>query len=447
MEPAMIVLFGSTGDLTRRKLIPALYNLHRKGQLHACTPIVAVGRKPFTDGSFFEHLQTDDFLKNADQTELERFLKRIKYLHLDISSTDPASLKDAIEGLERQYSCGKNKLFYLALPPQIFGSIARLVKPLKGDDGWQRVVFEKPFGQDTSSAEELNKTISEVFQEDEVFRIDHYLGKASVQNILSFRFSNALFEKAWRKEDIERVEIVAAESVGVGTRAGYYDKTGAVLDMVQNHLLQLLSLVAMEPPSSLESDDIRDQTVKVIESLRLGSWRRAQYVAGSGKKGYREEDGVAPDSDTETYASLELFVDSPRWQGVPFILTTGKRMQARHAEIKVFFRRNGLYEHAKMNLLTIRLQPDEGIAFRFNARDPETGELDQVDMDFCHPCHFGPNTAEAYEALLAEVIRGSRTLFTRWDWLLASWKFIDGVVEEKPTLESYPAGKDGPEKR
>ena len=445
MDPAMIVIFGSTGDLTKRKLIPALYELRRKGRLHECTPIVCVGRRAFDDGSFVRHLEPERFIEGADEESLQGFLRNVRYLHMDIGSATPRDLKEAIKGIEEEFSCSTSKLFYLAVPPSLFGPITDLIVPLKGEgDGWQRVVFEKPFGHDLDSATKLQSSVSEVFDEEDIFRIDHYLGKALVQSILAFRFSNPLFENSWDRDDIERVEIVASEDLGVETRAGYYDRSGALLDMVQNHLLQVLSLVAMDAPSSLEADAIRDRTAEVVRSLRLDSWVRGQYAAGNGMRGYHEEEGVAADSETETYVSLRLLVDTPRWHDVPFIIRTGKRLKARFAHVKVFFKPSRLFSASSPNVLTLRIQPDEGIAFSFNVKRPEQQGLEEVDMDFCHPCHFGPNTAEAYESLLAEVLKGDHTLFPRWDWLEASWSFIDAINERKPPLKRYPAGSDGP---
>ena len=443
IESSMIIIFGATGDLTKRKLIPALYHLEKRGELPACMPIVCIGRRPYSREEFFGHLEPERFIKDAEDAVLQRLLERVTYHRVDLDTATPASFQRTIEQVESVYGCTKNKLFYLAVAPQLFDPIISLIAPLNQGEGYKRVLLEKPFGHDSASAAALQQSLTKAFAEDQIFRIDHYLGKALVQNIIAFRFSNALFEKGWSGEDIDYIQITAAETVGVETRAGYYDQVGAIRDMVQNHLLQLLSIVAMEPPKSLAAEDVRDETAKVMKKVRLGKVVRGQYGAGKGMHGYREEAGIAPDSSTETYAAFELFVDTPRWENTPFYVRTGKRLGQKYTRIDVVFKRSGLFEASAPNVLSIRVQPDEGISFSMNAKQPTKGFLlEQVLLDYCHPCHFGPNTPEAYESLLHEVLSGEKTLFTRWDWLQHSWSFIDALPQTP--VHGYPAGSDGP---
>ncbi|MBE0583683.1 MAG: glucose-6-phosphate dehydrogenase [Desulfofustis sp.] len=355
----------------------------------------------------------------------------------------------------KNYRCGGNKLFYLALPTAAFGVVADLLKPLIGGCGWQRVVFEKPFGADLASAGRLNDSISAVLREEDIFRVDHYLGKELVQNILFLRFANEIFCCAWNRDAIDNVQITVSETLGVEDRAGYYDHSGAIRDMLQNHLLQLLSFTAMEPPTSNDPDAIRDEAARVVEHLRppeTADVVLGQYGAGRigdrDIRAYCEEDGVPPDSATETYVALRAFVDTPRWQGVPFYLRTGKRLEQRSAEIRIIYKQHrcdGLALPDRANMIVIRIQPDEGIALAFNVRKPGSdNESESVLMDFCHHCHFGPNTPEAYEAIMASAMRGDSLLFTRWDWLRASWRFIDRLRAVAPPVVSYRPGSSGP---
>ena len=346
-------------------------------------------------------------------------------------------------------------LFYLALPTRFFARAAELIKPLLSEPGWKRVVFEKPFGEDLGSAEALNRDIESTLAEEQIFRVDHYLGKELVQNILFLRFANEIFSCSWSCEAIDNIQISVCESLGVEDRSGYYDGAGAVRDMLQNHLLQLLSLVAMEPPLTGDPNAIRDEAAAVLEKLRspqqqdvvLGQYERGA-VDDRDVVGYREEEGVRENSDTETFVALRAYVDTPRWKGVPFYLRTGKRLARRYAEINIVLKRpvlRGLAGQGGPNVISVRIQPDEGIALAINVRKPgSSGSTESVLMDFCHHCHFGPNTPEAYETILASVLRGDPLLFTRWDWLKASWHYIDRLRDVAPKVGQYVAGSDGP---
>jgi len=455
-DSQIIVIFGSTGDLTKRKLIPALYRLLERGRITDQTPILCLGRSDLSDDQFVDHLQIDRFISDGKPALLADFIRAINYRCFDLESGTPTDLQNSIMNVREKYGCSRNLLFYLALPTTVFASVAKLLQPLIAGDGWTRVVFEKPFGEDLASAARLNEDIGSVLEEDQIYRVDHYLGKELVQNILYLRFANEIFSCAWNKNAIDNIQITVSESLGVEERAGYYDKSGAVRDMLQNHLLQLLSLTAMEPPLSGYGNAIRDEAVKVIEHLRPaepGDVVLGQY--GGGRTGteehlsYRQEEGVSSDSTTETYVALRAYIDTARWQGVPFYLRTGKRLDKRYAEIKIVFKHfmlDGLESNDKANMIVIRIQPDEGIALAFNVRKPgESHQSESVLMDFCHHCHFGPNTPEAYEAIMSSVIKGDPLLFTRWDWLQASWRFIDRLkaIASPPVL--YPSGTAGPQ--
>ena len=452
----MIVIFGSTGDLTKRKLIPALYRLLERGKISAQTPIVCLGRSELSDDQFIDHLQLDQFIPDGKSELLADFTQTINYRCFDLESGTPADLQHSIKSIREKYGCSGNLLFYLALPTTVFASVATLLQPIVAADGWTRVVFEKPFGEDLASATRLNEDIGSVLEEDQIYRVDHYLGKELVQNILYLRFANEIFSCAWNKNAIDNIQITVSESLGVEERAGYYDKSGAVRDMLQNHLLQLLSLTAMEPPLSGHGNAIRNEAAKVIESLRppepgdvvLGQYGRGQSGAED-YLSYRQEKGVESDSTTETYVALRAYIDTERWRGVPFYLRTGKRLDKRYAKIKIVFKHfmlDGLESNDKANTITIRIQPDEGIALAFNVRKPgESHQSESVLMDFCHHCHFGPNTPEAYEAIMSSVIKGDPLLFTRWDWLQASWRFIDRLKRVAPLPVIYSSGSAGPQ--
>jgi len=454
-DSQIIVIFGSTGDLTKRKLIPALYRLYERGKLNDSSPIVCLGRRELDQDQFIDRLQPQTFINDLDTELFERFAALIRYCPFDLSSNGPQDLQAILTEVRETTGGSGNLLFYLALPTTVFSSVAALLEPVIATGGWTRVVFEKPFGEDLSSATRLNDEIGAVRDEDQIFRVDHYLGKELVQNILYLRFANEIFSCGWNREAIDHVQITVSESLGVEERASYYDRSGAVRDMLQNHLLQLLSFTAMERPISGHGNAIRDEAVKVIENLRVVQpedvvlGRYGDGVDGPHRlAGYREETGVAPNSTTETYVALRAYVDRPRWQDVPFYLRTGKRLDKRSAEIKIVLKRQtltGLVEEEKANMLIIRIQPDAGIALSFNVRKPgESHQAESVLMDFCHHCHFGPNTPEAYEIILDSVMQGDPLLFTRWDWLRASWRYIDHLKSVAAPPVTYPAGSNGP---
>ncbi len=454
-ESQTIVIFGSTGDLSKRKLIPALYHLYRRGKINDRSPIVCLGKREFSRDQFIDHLQVDEFIPERDDSVFSKFTRLLCYHCLELDEGAPADLQDILQNVRKSSGCSTNVLFYLALPTGLFASVAALIQPLIGEEGWTRVVFEKPFGEDLASAVSLNDDIGAVLSEEQIFRVDHYLGKELVQNILYLRFANEIFSCAWNRDAIDHVQITVSESLGVEDRAGYYDTSGAIRDMLQNHLLQLLSFTAMEPPRSGHGNAIRDESARVLEQLRppqaedvvLGQYSGG-HREGQEYRGYRQEQGVKEDSSTETFVSLRAFVDTPRWQGVPFYLRTGKRLDKRYGEIKILFKKlalRGLMGQEKENMLIIRIQPDEGIALSFNVRKPgESAQSESVLMDFCHHCHFGPNTPEAYEAIVSSVLRGDTLPFTRWDWLQASWRYIDQLRAVAPPPVLYPAGSAGP---
>lgn len=454
-EPQMILIFGATGDLVRRKLIPALYHLEGKKRFHPCTPIVCVGRRELSIKDYFTLLNPEKYIADYEPEVLNTLLSRVKYCRFDMAREDAAVFAEQIKAVENAVGRTSNKLIYLALPTTAFEETITLIGGLGKEQGWRRVVFEKPFGSDLHSARILAEDIRTIFTEDEVYRVDHYLGKELVQNILTLRFDNEIFSGAWSNKTIDNVQITVSETLGVEQRAGYYEKSGAIRDMVQNHLLQLLSFVAMESPEKGVVDGLRDQSVSVLKHLRpptkddivLG-----QYCPGSvnGNKvvGYTDEQGVAADSTTETYVALRAHVDTPRWQGVPFYLRTGKRLGKRYADIKIVFRRQPQHivgGDGEANVIIIRIQPDAGIALVFNVQKPgEEDSTTPVMMDFCHSCHFGPNTPEAYESILYNVMEGDHNIFPRRDWIEASWEYIDQLraVAGQPVL--YESGSNGP---
>jgi glucose-6-phosphate 1-dehydrogenase len=476
LDPCSIVIFGASGDLTARKLIPALYHLFKEGQMPATFRVVGFARREKTDASWRAELRTalDQFsrTKPVDEKVWAAFAENIFYCVGDL--TDDA----AYTKLDNQLTAfgnaalHDNLLFYLAISPSQFGEVveqvhrAQLLK--KDGPGWQRLVVEKPFGHDLASAQKLNHELTRFAHEQQVFRIDHYLGKETVQNILMFRFSNSIFEHLWNRQTVDHVQITVSEKIGVGDRGGYYEEAGALRDMVQNHMLQVLSLIAMEPPVSLEAEAVRDEKVKLLKSIRELSPEdvarqivRGQYfagsVAGQMRPGYRQEVKVKPDSHVETYAALKLFIDNWRWSGVPFYLRTGKNLPMSASEVRIQFRPtpNVLFaaqcgSHLDANALTLRLQPNEGISLRFNGKVPGTTiGVRPVRMHFSYDAEFGAYTPEAYERLLLEAIAGDATLFIRRDEVETAWKIADSIRAgwENKSLtnrEFYAAGTWGP---
>ena len=470
-KPATLVLFGGSGDLSHRKLLPALYNLAVQRLLPASFAVVGVARTPLTDAEF--RVELHDAVARFSRTRpineevWEAFAQNIHFAATPDDSSYEA-LARRLEQVDTEVGTNGNRLFYLATPPQAYAPIIRAIGKhgLRGP-GWSRVVVEKPFGHDLASATELTNIVHEVFREDEVFRIDHYLGKETVQNILVLRFANGIFEPVWNRQYVDHVQITVAESLGVEERAGYYDRSGAMRDIVQNHLLQLMALVAMEPPSAFDDRAVRDEKVKILRALRPISERevgartvRGQYskgfIEGATVPGYGEEAGVAPDSQTETFVALRCIVDNWRWEGTPFYLRTGKRLPKRSTEIAVRFRaaphrifKRGPDDAIVANELVLRIQPDEGISLTFGAKVPVQGfRIRTVNMDFVYGAAFMLDAPDAYETLILDALRGDATLFTRRDEVEQQWTFIDPILDGwqrgVPALSLYPAGSWGP---
>lgn len=474
LDLSTMVLFGATGDLAKRKLYPALFSLFKRGMLPESFSIVGVSRKQLTQADFQQYvlqaLQEFGKFQPGDQAHWEPFSSFLNYVSMDLTNEEHYKrLKSTVEQVEISKQLPENRAFYLAIAPRLFGPVSLNLKSsgVLETNGWKRLVIEKPFGHDYYSAKTLNEEIRAVFKEDEIYRIDHYLGKEMVQNIEVIRFANSLFEPLWNNNHIANVQITSSETVGVEDRGSYYENSGALRDMVQNHMLQMVMMIAMEPPSRLVTEAIRDEKVKVLRSLRRFTVDevkehvvRGQYVHnqvnGNEVKGYRDEPGVSPNSMTETFFSAELFVDNFRWAGVPFYLRTGKRMAIKSTEIVIEFKNvpKNLYfnQHGNLepNLLSIRISPFEGIYFKINAKKPGTdGTVSPIAVDFCQNCGTGINSPEAYERLLHDCLRGDSTYFTRWDEVALAWKFVDPISqafsENKVHLASYPAGSWGPE--
>ncbi|WP_246183506.1 glucose-6-phosphate dehydrogenase [Paenibacillus methanolicus] len=471
---AVYYLFGATGDLARRKLFPALFSLYKEGKLAEDFAVVGLARRPRTNEEFrqdvYESIVEFCRYKADDQQLWEKFAEHFVYMPLDINNVDGfRELGKLTLELDAKFGIPGNRLFYLALAPNLFGPVSFNLRDggLLETKGWSRLVIEKPFGYDLESAKKLNDQLSQVFNEEQIYRIDHYLGKEMVQNIQVLRFSNAFFEPLWNNKHIANVQITLAETVGVEERGGYYDKSGALRDMVQNHLLQMLSMIAMEPPSRLHPEDIRDEKVKALRSLRpfasdedvARNVVRGQYGAGAlkGKElpAYRQEDSVALESKTETYVGARVFVDNFRWAGVPFYIRTGKRLPVKTTEVVIEFKNvpdNVLFANRhdlSPNLLVIRVNPMEGIYIKINAKKPGSDNAIQpVVMEFCQSCLIGINTPEAYERLIYDAARGESTYFTRWDEVAQAWAFVDRMAqawkEETSELHGYAAGSWGP---
>ena len=474
--PATIVIFGASGDLTHRKLLPALYDLAYERLLPAGFTILGFARHDYSDESFRDHARegVEAFSRNpVDGDVWDSFSEGIRYVRGDFSVvSDYSALADALARIDEERGTSGNCLYYLATPPRFYEPIVEalaetgLQRPPTGDS-WRRIIIEKPFGHDFSSAHDLNAAIGSVFNEDSIYRIDHYLGKETVRNILAFRFGNGIYEPLWNRHYIDHVQITVAESIGIGDRAGYYEQAGAIRDMVQNHLMQLFSLTAMEAPISLDADAVRDEKVKVLTAVRpvqadqvKDQTVRAQYapgyVDGDEVAGYRDEPGTDIASVTETYAAIKLYVDNWRWAGVPFYMRTGKRMARRVTEVAIRFRPvpQRLFDadtadNATANELVLEIQPDEGINLNFKVKIPgPTFDLRPVNMVFQYGAAFNVQLPEAYERLLLDAMLGDRTLFIRRDEVETAWKIVDQIIAGWPSLDEsevplYPSGSWG----
>ena len=475
-EAGILVIFGASGDLTRRKLLPALFHLEQVGLLPERFSIVGVSRRPLGD-EFAAQMRAGivEFGGvDAGDPKLDDFVSRIGYFALRFDEPeDYARLKAELERIDREKGLDGNRLFYLATAPEYFAAIIENLgaqKMAQPEHGRVEVVIEKPFGHDLDSARELNRQVNAVFNENQVYRIDHYLGKETVQNILVFRFANGIFEPVWNRNYIDHVQITVAETLGVEGRGPFYEKAGALRDMVQNHVMELLSLVALEPPSSFEADAVRREKLKVwraISSIPILNAVRGQYgaglVDGQHVAAYRDEERVDPQSGTETYAAARVEIENWRWAGVPFYLRAGKRMKKRATEISIQFKQPPLLIFNRMaasgpcpeilpNLLTLRIQPDEGIALRFGAKVPTTPNMDvcPVNMDFDYAASFGKSSANGYERLLMDAMLGDQTLFSHRDGVEINWALYTPLVEawaakNPEKFPNYVAGSWGPE--
>lgn len=477
IQDQALVIFGASGDLTYRKLVPAIFDLYKQGSLPKNFAVLGVARTTFSDEEFRQKMKDGikqfALAKKATDSEIETFTKMLHYLSIETDNeADYVKLRERLETIDKEQNTAGNYIFYLSTPPKLYPIIPKLLakqglnKEKHGQ--FRRVIIEKPFGVDLQSAIELNKSLTEDYKEDQIYRIDHYLGKETVQNVFVTRFANGIYEPLWNRNYIQHVEITASESIGVENRGGYYDHAGALRDMVQNHLLQLVALVAMEPPMALDSVAIRNEKMKVFQALRPLSEKdlkenviRGQYLASTIKKekvkGYREEPGVDPESRTETYFAMKLFIDNWRWGGVPFYVRTGKRMPTRVSEIVIHFKptpQNLFVKNKEFcndgNQLVLRIQPDEGILLKTGMKIPGNGyEVQTVNMDFHYAQLEGTYVPDAYERLLLDCMIGDSTLYIRGDALEQTWKFVQPLIDFCNTADAplygYPAGTWGPD--
>ncbi|HET7564423.1 MAG TPA: glucose-6-phosphate dehydrogenase [Gemmatimonadaceae bacterium] len=461
-DPAVFIIFGATGDLARRKILPALYELYRQGCTEAGCVVLGVTREQLDDAHFRTMACDALAADGASASDARAWANKFLFFQ-SIENETPAdfqALTARIELLEQQFDFPQNRVFYISLPPGAFASTVQSLgeADLSTSTGWTRLVIEKPFGHDLESACELNALVHRYFKESQIYRIDHYLGKETVQNLLVFRFANAMFETLWNRDHIESVEITVAESLGVERRAGYYETAGALRDMVQSHLTQLLTLVVMEVPSSIDADAIRVEKIKALKAvapINLNDVVFGQYTAGEidGKAvlGYRQEQGVSPNSCTETFVALKLEIDNWRWQGVPFYLRTGKRLPKRLTQIEIKFRRAPVWmfrstgtEELNRNTLLVTLQPDEGFSLFFDVKAPgEPFRMQRLPLHFNYAEVFSA-IPEAYQTLLLDVLMGDQTLFVHADEVEASWALYTPLLESTHPLCPYPAGTPGP---
>jgi glucose-6-phosphate 1-dehydrogenase len=456
-----MVIFGANGDLAKRKLMPALYRLAYDGRLPPSFAVIGTSRTAFTDEAFREMMQgaVQKFSENTvfDEDSWKRFAQNLHYVAGDMHDS---TLYQAL-GAKLRETGQNNVLFYLATQPSYYGMAADCLRAsglAAPQGGWRRIVVEKPFGHDLESARQLNQHLQAAFPENEIYRIDHYLGKETVQNILAFRFGNGIFEPLWNRRYVNQVQISAAESIGVEGRGSYYQEAGALRDMIQNHLLQVLATVAMEPAAVFEPDAVRDERAKLLRSIRIMKSEEARVNAVAGQyEGFREEPGVDPDSNTDTFAAAAFFIDNWRWAGVPFFVRTGKKLPKRVTEIAIQYNSAPLALFAsadgdlpeRPNLLILRIQPEEGISLRFVSKQPGSGmRLRPVSMDFKYGASFGGRSPTAYETLLVDALVGDATLYTRQDMVEASWRVVEPILEcwqsHKFRFPNYQPGEWGP---
>jgi glucose-6-phosphate 1-dehydrogenase len=467
-EPCALVIFGASGDLVHKKLMPAIYSLAYRQLLPEKFGIIGVARTEETDDGFRASMQ-DAVQKNARDEFREDIWQGLaegmRYIGSGDRGPDDAydRVAAALGDMDKERGTGGNRVYYLAVPPAAFESIVEGVGKRRSTEGWTRVVVEKPFGHDLASALELNEIVHRYFDENEIYRIDHYLGKETVQNMLALRFANGIFEPIWNRQFIDHVQITVAETIGIEGRAAYYEKAGAIRDIFQNHLLQLVALTAMEPPIDFTSDSVRNEKVKVLKSMHTpgpksvvrGQYGRG-YVDGDEVPGYREEDGVDPNSMTETFVAAKLYVDNWRWADTPIYVRAGKRLARRETTIAIQFKRAPhppfeelAAEGLRPNVLLINIQPDEGVSLAIGAKVPGQGlQIRTVHMDFLYGGAFRTEMPEAYERLLLDCMRGDSTLFTREDEVTEQWQLVDAIVaawrRDKPSFPNYPAGTWGP---
>ena len=467
--PAAIVIFGASGDLTKRKLIPSLYSLACNNRLSNNTYLIGVGRTDYDDAHFREHLRQgakehSRFTSERFSAEWETFAKHLSYLIGDYD--DPNTYKKLakkLDELDHESGTEGNRLFHMAIPPQVFTDVVEQLGKSglnRSEKGWSRIVVEKPFGRDLKSARTLNKFLHQTFKEGQIFRIDHYLGKETVQNLLTLRFANAIFEPIWNRNYIDNVQITVAESVGIGDRGGYYDDAGILRDIFQNHMMQLLALTAIDPPVAYEPDTFRDEKVNILRAVRsVDRSLRGQYGGNNEVKAYTQENKVDPNSKTATYATLKLFIDNWRWKHVPFYLRSGKRLARKSTSIAIQFKEvpHLMFavdkdEPIPPNILYLCIQPNEGISLQLQTKQPGTGmQTHSADIDYAFAQDFEERELPvAYERLLLEAISGDATLFTRADEIELAWKIIDPILEEwqgdeAPNCHLYSPGSWGPE--
>ncbi|PAV31322.1 glucose-6-phosphate dehydrogenase [Virgibacillus profundi] len=465
----IIVIFGATGDLAKRKLFPSIYRLYKSGKISEDFAVVGLARRPWTNDVFRDNVENSIHDALSTDENIGTFSSHFYYHPFDVTETSSyQDLKVLLEELDGKYQTDGNRVFYLAMAPEYFGSIAQNLESygLKESAGWSRLVIEKPFGHDLASAKELNNEIRAAFDEEQIYRIDHYLGKEMVQNIEVIRFANAIFEHLWNNQYISNVQITSSESLGVEERARYYDHSGATRDMVQNHMLQMVALLAMEPPIKLTTDEIRSEKVKVLRALRTIEnekvdkyFVRGQYDSGSINEKpverYRDEAEELIDSNTETYVAGKVLIDNYRWSGVPFYIRTGKRMAEKSTKIVVEFKDIPMNLYFKTNrekhpnLLIIHIQPNEGVTLVLNAKKSGGSLAEPIQLAYNNYGYDGINTPEAYEKLLYDCILGDATNFTHWDEVAYSWAYIDSILKTWETTQAdfpnYKSGSMGPE--